>query len=135
MKAINAITVPGGAATWDLPHHTSKGYDRSGAKRLERRRQRKALRAELPSLVESSLDADAAAAQDVAAEVAAENLAMATLSFAKQKLKKLTVAKPTLHLLADVEPQPKRTVTVIRKQANRRRVVESLQVYAYPLAA
>ena len=134
MKAINANAVPA-AARFELerrffPSH----FDRAEAKRTDRRRQRKALRAELSWLVDSSLEAEMEALVDIADDIAKAERAMSKLSFAKLKAL-ATVDKPKLHLLPDVEPVPVRSVTVIRKLPHRRPVVESVQVFAYPLAA
>jgi hypothetical protein len=134
MKAINAMNASGNTDARDLDRrHVSNHWDRAGVKRTNRRIQRHALRAELSLLVADALEAEAAVANDLARDLAKEAEMMSKLSFAKLR-KTLAAEKPMLHLLADAAPLPTRTVTVVRKLAHRRRVVESVQV-AYPLAA
>ena len=54
MRAINATVVPSTGAVWNLDARSGE-LDRSFIKRTERRKQRRALRAELPSLVSMGL--------------------------------------------------------------------------------
>jgi hypothetical protein len=109
--------------------------DRSYIKRNDRRKQRHALRAELPSVVLSNLEAERLADQDHRREADFDGWGFADVArelgfgFARDSSPR-TAAESILMFPAPTRTHQVQVVTVIRKRANHRRVVEQLRIAA-----
>lgn len=119
MKAINASVVPGTAETYMLENcRHLRGFRSSEVKRESRRKQRHALRAELESVVEQGM---------------AEGCLFTNLPALKgmSRLPVNTKGEPLFLVPAETSEQQRFTnVTVIRKRAGQRTIVEQLRVLA-----
>lgn len=136
MRAINANTVPSNDVTCYLDERSGwSKMDRSYIKRNDRRKQRHALRAELPSVVLSNLEAERLADHDHRREADLDGWGFADIArdlgfgFIKDSSPR-TTAESIQMFPAPIRTHRIQVVTVIRKRANHRRVVEQLRIAA-----
>jgi hypothetical protein len=132
MRALNATVFRSNnlfASNLDAPR-LWPNWHTDYTKREDRRRQRHELRTELPALVARSLEAEGMADQDSFDDFCPDNYYDFAFEFAYEKVGEATLLRFSHPTNNPDTLRASRVVTVIRKRANQRRVVQQLKIAA-----